>query len=570
MNSRQRKLVLAGNPNVGKSVFFNALTGAYADVSNFPGTTVDVSVGSFHDDFIIDTPGVYGISELNDEERVARKALLDADLILNVVDATHLERDLFLTLQLLSLGKPMLVALNMMDDVERRGILLRSSELSRELGVPVVPTSGKTGQGLSQIKELLLTGTLSRPSAGVEQPEDGTALRARADRLASQVLFRPHRRRTCSERMSAAFLNPLLGLPLLAFTLAGIFLFIGKFVAQTVVGFTQDVVMGTWYYNAVVSLFSRLLNPDSLLGCLLFGEYGLLTMVPIYLLGLLLPLVAAFYLLMSLLEDSGLLPRIAVLSDQAFTKLGLNGKAIIPMLLGFGCVTMALITTRILGSARERLIATVLLCVAIPCSAQFAILLAVASSMEPYYLAVYAAAIFLVFAVTGVLLNKILPGRSTDLFLTLPPLRLPTPGNVIKKTARKAKHFLTDAGPMFLLGGFLISILNYSGGFAVLRRWMAPVTSGLLGLPEETATLFVLSVIKRDLGAAELYSIVRQNLLTQPQLAVTLTVMTLFVPCFASVMILFKERKPLDALLIWAGSFVVAFTAGAAVSAFLR
>ncbi|MDO4552911.1 MAG: nucleoside recognition domain-containing protein, partial [Bacillota bacterium] len=399
--------------------------------------------------------------------------------------------------------------------------------------------------------------------AGATEREECYRLwRSSVDRLCGRHLRYPGESRSGAARLDKLLLNPFTGLPLLLLLLLVIFLFIGKFLTQTVAGFTEGVVMSRWYYNWITGLMTDWLDPDSLWGCVLIGEYGLLTMVPIYLLGLLLPLVVGFYLLMSLLEDSGVLPRIAVLSDRSFSAFGLNGKSVIPILLGFGCVTMALVSTRILGSRRERRIASVLLCVAVPCSAQFAIILAVSSSLEPVYLALYAGTMLLIFSVLGVFLNRILPGQSTDLLLSLPPLRLPTAANALKKTARKSRHFLTDAGPMFLIGGMLISLLNYFNGFPILRQWLSPLTTGLLHLPEDTATLFLMSVIKRDLGAAGLYTMVSRGDLTQPQTLVALTVMTLFVPCIASVMVLFKERGPLDALLIWAGSAIVAFGAG--------
>lgn len=591
MKTTKRKLVLVGNPNVGKSVLFGALTGTYADVSNFPGTTVELATGRYGDWQVIDTPGVYGVSTFNDEERVTKVALEDADLILNVVDATHLERDLFLTCQLLDLGKPLLVALNMMDEAEKAGVKIDLPGLEKDLGVRVIPAAFRESRGLHLVKAYLRQSPAQLRAAFRTHPGGSAAAcggpappfcpdaaeredcyrlwRRSADRLCQRHLAYPRQSSSFAARLDKLLLTPLTGLPLLLLLLLAVFFFIGKVLTQTVAGFTEGVVMGRWYFNWITGLLSPHLPPDGFLHCLLIGEYGLLTMVPIYLFGLLFPLVVGFYLVMSLMEDSGLLPRIAVLADRSFSRFGLNGKAVIPILLGFGCVTMALVSTRILGSRRERQIAAALLCLAVPCSAQFAIILAVAFSLQPVYLLLYALIILAIFTLLGLLLNQVLPGRSTDLFLSLPPLRLPQAGNLIKKTARKSKHFLTDAGPMFLLGGLLISLLNYFNGFPLLRQWLAPLTTGLLGLPEETAALFLMSVIKRDLGAAGLYSMVTGGSLTQPQTLVALTVMTLFVPCLASVMVLFKERGPLDACLIWAGSIIVAFAAGALVAAIL-
>src|SRR5665647_2513385 len=150
-----RRIVLAGNPNTGKSVFFNALTGLYVDVSNFPGTTVEVLQGRWGDDLVVDTPGIYGVSAFNDEERVARDIIVQADLVLNVVDAVHLERDLFLTLQLIDMGLPMVVVLNMMDEAEAQGIAIDIPLLEQTLGVPVVPTAAVEGRGIASVKDAL-------------------------------------------------------------------------------------------------------------------------------------------------------------------------------------------------------------------------------------------------------------------------------------------------------------------------------------------------------------------------------------------------------------------------------
>lgn len=566
---RRLKLGLAGNPNVGKSVIFQALTGVYAEVSNYPGTTVDLTSGHFASWDIIDTPGVFSLSGSNDEERVARDALFDCDCILNVLDATHLERDLFLTLQLFELKKPMLLAVNLMDQAEKDHILLDLSGLSCALDLEIIPLAAAKGTGIERLKTALRASAFRLPT-GIELPNSVweesersyLRLREETDRLSSCFSEKHNRSMGFSERLGNILLNPIVGIPFFSALLCLIFLFIGKFLSQTVVAFTEDYLMGECYYHFIFNLVSSILDPDTFLGNLLIGEYGLLTMVPIYLFGLLLPLLIGFYLTLALLEDSGLLPRIAVLTDSLFTKFGLNGKAVIPLLLGFGCVTMALITTRILGTKRERLIASALLCIAVPCSAQFSVIMAIAGILPAPYFFLYGAAILSLFFLLGHALDRFLPGISSDLFLTLPPLRLPSLKNVLQKTAVKSSHFLEDAGPMFLIGSLLISTLFYTGGFVTLRQFLLPLTEGLLGLPGETATLFLMSIIKRDLGAAYLHSMVSQGLLSFPQMTVALTVMTLFVPCFASLAILFKERGAAAASAIWLASLAAAFCAG--------
>lgn len=358
------------------------------------------------------------------------------------------------------------------------------------------------------------------------------------------------------------------GLPLLAL-LFGIYLFIGRFVAGLVVDFTQGTLMGTWYYNLILGYTSVFMDRDDFIPYLIIGEYGLLTMVPIYLLGLLLPLVASFYFVLYILQDSGLLQRISLSSRRFFRFIGLSGEGVIPLLLGFGCVTAALISVNTLKNERERFIASILLCIAIPCSAQFAIILAVTSILPFRYMFVYMLTIALIFVLSGFLLNRLIPGKLIARIPEPQSLSFPHLIPALAGTFRASRDFLKDAAPTFALGGLLMSVLNYKGAFVVIHKWCEPVTVGLLGLPNRATDLFLLAIIKKDLGAAEFYAAVTKDAFSNIQITVILVVMTLFVPCFASIMILLKDRGLLTALIIWAGSFILSFAAGGSVSAIL-
>ncbi|QOX63053.1 hypothetical protein FRZ06_06715 [Anoxybacterium hadale] len=327
--------------------------------------------------------------------------------------------------------------------------------------------------------------------------------------------------------------------------------------------------IGTYYIAIIKGIITPFLSEDSFWGSLLIGPYGMLTMTPAYLFGLLLPLVAGFFLFRHLLEDSNLLPRIAKLLDRPFHLIGLNGNAIIPILLGFGCVTVALVSTSILGTKRERLIASVLLCISVPCSAQVAIIFSFAFMLGLKYFIFYLLIITLIFILLGALMNLLLPGSLSPSVLPTPPLRFPDIKKNIKTTVSETVEFLKEAVPTFLIGGTVICILDFYNGFMILRQWFAPLTVGFLNVPENAANLFVMSIIKRDLGAAGFYSMVQNGSFTQKEILVTLIVLTLFVPCFASQMILFKQGRPLAAVLIWAGSFLIAFSVGGLVSWFI-
>jgi ferrous iron transport protein B len=602
----KQKIVLAGNPNVGKSIFFNYLTGIYVSVSNYPGTTLDISSGKMDEAAVFDTPGVYGVGSLNDEERVARDFIMSADLIINVVDASHLERDLFLTQQLIDLDKKMIIALNMMDEVAKNKIEIDLDLLEEELGVPVIPTTAAERTGLEAVKsslnkaakgkktfafnsklaaELIKVDDFCQNTADavmiLEEDENircqyktaaakfkdlreeiYTARRQRVDQIVDSVLTYQTNSSQIARQVGYYLLKPLTAIPALIILLYFIYQFIGVFVAQTVVNFTEGYLFSGIYEPFMQQLIANTIGLNNFIGELLAGEFGVLTMAMTYIFGLLLPLVAGFYFLLSLLEDSGYLPRIAVLTDRLLQKIGLNGRAIIPMLLGFGCVTMATITTRLLGTKRERIISIFLLGLVIPCSAQLGVIAGLIAQLEPFYIIVYLMTIFVVYVLAGTFLNKVLPGESSDLIIDLPPMRVPELKNVFSKTYQQTIAFIKEAGPIFVLGAALITILKKSGLLDFITKLAAPVTVNLLGLPAQTATAFVMGVIRRDFGAAGLTAIT----LSPAQITVSLITLTLFVPCIAAMMIMVKERNLKEAIYIWFGSWLIAFIAGGIVN----
>jgi len=362
-------IVLVGNPNVGKSVVFHALTGTYVDVSNFPGTTVELTRGRFGDLDVLDTPGVYGVSSFNDEETVARDVILFAGRIVNVVDAVHLERDLFLTLQLADMGIPMVVALNMADEARSAGVAIDRDLLEDLLGVPVIETVAVQGKGIAELKAALdrarpghpdpeLLGPLSEAqalvpdraeallllegdaavaerhgvTAGTMRDEIYTRRRARVDDLAGHVVSEEIRGASFKAKLSMWMMHPLTGIPMLIALLGVMYLVVGQWIAGNLVGFLQTSVFEGQWYPFVQGIVGHAFAPGSPVFELLAGQFGLLTMTPATLLGVILPLVAGFYFLLSLLEDTGYLPRIAALADRSLGSMGLNGRAVIPLI----------------------------------------------------------------------------------------------------------------------------------------------------------------------------------------------------------------------------------------------
>ena len=610
-------VALVGCPNVGKSVVFGALAEQYVDVSNYPGTTVDTTEAALGDARLVDTPGVYGVSSFDEEERVTRKLVLEADVVVDVVDATQLDRDLFLTLQLLDMGIPTVVALNMMDEAEADGTDIDVDALEAALGVPVVPTVAVDGTGIETLRErideatapettpierwfenlpedvdatraektLLVEGdepTAEQVSEGQIVADGGPPLtaevgqredvyghrRRRVEEVLTDVRTRTERDASWPDRLSDLLLNPLTGTPIALAMLGAIYYLIGDLVAQRLVDFMEITVFGQYYNPAVRSAVGGVL-PDAgwvepVEFLLLNDNLGLLTITVQYLVGVLLPLIVAFYLVISLMEDSGVLPRLAVLTDRGLNRIGLNGRAIVPMIVGVGCVTMAIITTRMVGSRRERLISTGLLGLAVPCSAQLGVIMGLLAGLGLVWWFGYIGILLVVLGVAGVFLDRTLPGESTPLVTELPRMRVPRGRNILRKTYNRTKMFLREAIPLFAATALVISVLEYVGGLDVLERGLSPVT-GLIGLPQEFGQVLLLGLIRRDFAAAGMTDLA----LGPADVFVGLVVITLFVPCILSMTMILKERDAKSALVMWVGSWLVAFGVGGLLAVIL-
>ncbi len=596
------KLVLAGNPNVGKSLVFNALSGMNAEVSNYPGTTVEVTMGTYGAHRLYDTPGIYGVSSFNDEERVARDIILEADIVLNIVDATHLERDLFLTQQLIDMGKKVVVLLNFMDEVRSFGIVIDREALSRFLGVEVLPVTAVTKDGFGSIAEALsraregiqrdelhdhLHGMLTRVGSqaeallilesdpvvaarhgippGERRDEIYIGRRNRVNYIVNQVMTDTATGRRFSEMLGRWALRPLTGVPILIASLYLAYLFVGRFVAQDVVDFTEKKLGAGIWEPWIRSIITMAVPADSWWNALLVGPYGVITMTTSYLLFLLLPLVISFYIALSIMEDSGYLPRLATMVDRVLGIMGLNGRAVIPLILGFGCVTSATITTRLLSTEREKTIATAILQFAIPCSAQLAVIAALLAGAGFGPMLLYAGVILFVLISLGTVLHRVLSGEPSPLLLDLPPMRLPRVRNVLRKTFFRTRNFMKEASGWFFLGALGVGVAQTTGVLAFLVRALNPVTVYWLKLPPAASEAFIMGVVRRDFGAAGLYHMALSPL----QVTVALIVITLFVPCIASLMVMMKERGWKEGLTIWIGTWVVAFSVGGIVSQFV-
>ncbi|HET7294569.1 MAG TPA: ferrous iron transporter B [Vicinamibacteria bacterium] len=584
-----RRVVLLGNPNVGKSALFGALTGLHVNVSNYPGTTVEVSRGTLPGGIeVLDSPGLNSLAGGSEDERVAAAVVRElrdtkGGVVLQVADAKNLRRALLITFQLGQLGVPTVLALNMADEAEERGIRVDASALADSVGVPVVATVATTRRGVEQVRAAL---PHARPPANhlpiapdaaidIGRWLDGhevhpahvaryhAALLGCADRIARRVTSAPAiPTQPALRTLGRIAVHPVWGWPILAAVLGAMFLVVGLLGAQVLVDLLEERLFGGLVSPFVVSLASLL--PWRLLGDLIAGPYGLVTMGLSYGLAIVLPIVTTFFLAFALLEDSGYLPRLAVMADRGFRLLGLNGKAVLPMVLGLGCDTMATLTTRILPTRKERILATLLLALGIPCSAQLGVILAMLSAVPPLFGFVWAGAVATVMLVVGLIAARVLPGERGAFLVELPPLRRPSLENVLAKTAARVEWYLKEALPLFLVGTLALFVLDRTGALAAVIRLGEPIVVTALGLPAEASAAFLIGFLRRDFAATRLFDMSRHGALTDAQTVVAMVTITLFIPCVANVLVIAKERGARASAVIAAVVFPVAILGGMA------
>jgi ferrous iron transport protein B len=538
-----RKILLMGNPNVGKSVIFTRLTGVNVIASNYPGTTVEFTRGHMklgdEQVEIIDVPGTYDLDPVSPAEKVAVRMVQEGDVIIDVVDATNLERNLNLTLQLLQDGKPVVVVLNLWDETRHIGIFIDVDKLREILGVPVVPTCAITGEG---IKELVSEIPHAKVSSFRYDPEKRWE---KVGEIVGQVQRITHRHHTFLERLEDLSIKPATGLPLALVTLFVIFQII-RFIGEGLIGFVFEPIFEKLWAPLVMQV-SGLLGSgflhDILIGRLVEGRIdfveslGLLTtglFVPI---AMVLPYVFSFYLVLSFLEDSGYLPRLAVLVDNVMHKFGLHGLAIIPMMLGLGCNVPGAMATRVLETRRERFIAATLMAIAVPCMAQMAMVAGLIGKYGAKGFGLVFGSLFLVWVVLGVLLNRFSKGESPEIFVEIPAYRMPYWRALLKKVWMRIRGFLREAIPFVLLGVLVTNILYSAGIIRFIGRLTSPIVTGVLGLPQDAVGALIIGFLRKDVAVGMLLPLG----LNLSQLVVASVVLTMYFPCIATFAVLIRE-----------------------------
>ncbi|AZR73584.1 ferrous iron transport protein B [Anoxybacter fermentans] len=636
------KIALVGSPNVGKSMIFYRLTGQYVTVSNYPGTTVEVSWGQFKRGEIvvdiIDTPGIYSLFPISEEERVTRRLLLfeKPDLILHIIDAKNIQRMLPITLQLIEAGFKVILVVNMMDEARRRGLKINFSALKKKLGIPVIPTVSITGEGIDKLKKLITELVVDINQAKCRKPlhcyypgeieillkriqfllkgkypitkrsialfllqNDEEILewvKEVEDSMTVKQILKILKKRPVDERkfysykitiarqkknelilrnifdtsqakvpyfqtfISQLCTRPLTGIPILFLVLYfGIYRFVGGIGAGVLVDFLEESIFQKWL-NPLFTLWFKKLVPWESLQSLFVGEYGIFTLGVRYAVAIILPIVGTFFFVFSILEDSGYFPRLALLVDRIFKLIGLNGRAVIPMVLGLGCDTMATLTTRILESRRERIIATLLLALAIPCSAQLGVITGLLSK-EPGGLVIWFLVVVGILFLVGFLADKLMPGIKSGFYIEVPVLRWPKLSNIIVKTRARICWYFIEILPLFVYSSVLIWICQITGVFQRLLDLLEPVMLQL-GLPREAAVVFLFGFFRRDYGACGLFDLYQQGILKGDGLIVASIILTLFVPCIAQFAVMVKEYGLKVGLLISGFIFSFAFLVG--------
>jgi ferrous iron transport protein B len=579
-------ILLIGQPNVGKSVLFGRMTGIKTIASNYPGTTVSYAEGKLgvgdKKFSVVDAPGTYSLEPLDDAAQVAVDLLDRAKKIVNVIDATHLERNLPLTLELIEQGIPMVIALNMSDEAKHKGIEIDTEKLSKELGVPVVPTVARTSQGVNKLINQLMRLRDHKPAPADPQThpghhphippvgeEDSDNQHSHLDRneswrrvgeISSRVQSLVHRHHTVSEWLEDLSVHPVWGgfvaFSVLAFSLAAVRL-IGEFLIAGDIGvwgepwfnipFGTELFFDTLWKPPMLAL-AKYLGSDSwlshiLIGTLIDGDidfmqsFGVLTSGLFVPLGAVLPYIISFYLVISILEDTGYLPRLAVFLDNIMHKFGLHGYAIIPTMLGLGCNVPGIMATRILETTSQRFITATLISIAIPCSALQAMIIGFVGSYGfwPMFTVYFVLLINWVFI--GLLLRWLTPGFAPGLLVEMPPYRLPQGKALWLKLKMRTISFLKEAVPIVMLSVLIVNIFYQFKIFDLVANLFSPLVSGLWNLPKEAIVPLLVGFLRKDV-AVGLFGPLN---LTEAQLVTGAIVLSMFFPCIATFSVLFRE-----------------------------
>jgi ferrous iron transport protein B len=572
-----RRILLMGNPNVGKSVIFSRITGVRVIASNYPGTTVEFCQGCIGSGAqkvdVVDVPGTYSLDPTSPAEKVAvamlQKAIDAKDsIVVNVVDATNLERNLNLTLQLSKKNIPVIIALNLWDEAKHIGITIDVKALEQILNIPVIPTVAITGEG---IKELVIR--MGEAIKGTYDFDDAERWHE-VGKIVDRVQVIKHKHHTVAERIGDLTIHPWTGIPMAVAVLFLLF-FVIRFIGEGLIKLlAQPFFEDVW--APLMMQVSHLLGTDTFLHKIIIGQlydgridfgqsFGILTTGLYVPFGAVLPYIVAFYLGLSILEDSGYLPRLAILLDNAMHAIGLHGMAIVPMFLACGCNVPGVLATRILETKKERFIAATLMSISIPCMAQTAMIIGLLGKYGVRGIFPVFFILFLVWLVVGNILRVMVKGESPEIFTEIPPYRLPHVMTLLKKVWMRIQWFLKEAVPFVLLGVFVVNLLHAFGVFIFLSHIAGPITSKLLGLPFEAVAALLIGFLRKDLAVGMLAPLG----LSLKQLIIACVMLTMSFPCIATFAVLLRELGIVD---MFKAAFIMlcsAFAVGAILNLIL-
>jgi ferrous iron transport protein B len=535
------KILLMGNPNVGKSVIFSRLTGIEVVSANYPGTTVEYMEGRMklgeEMATLVDAPGVYSLDPTSNVEEVTRKIFAQgADVIVNVIDSTNLERNLNLTLQILEWGLPTVVALNLWDVATHKGIEIETSALENELGVQVVPTVAVSGQGIYELVEALASARAT-PPLHFDSPDQRWA---RIGEIAAKTQKVLHRHPSIFDKLEDISIKPLTGIPIALLVLYLAFSLVIE-VGEFLISITDPIFLA---YSIFISAFVESHISSELIQEILIGSspellksFGILTTGLYIPFGIVLPFLIPFYLILGVLEDIGYLPRLSIILDAFMHRIGLHGAAILPCVLGMGCSVPAVLSVRILESPKQRYLAVTLMTMAIPCAAQSAMIFGMLAPYGLKYIFMVYLTLFLTFVITGFILHRIIGGESPEIFMEIPPYRMPNTGSLLKKTFIRTREFLKEAVPYIALGMIVMNFFYLSGLMHLIGEVLRPVVSGLLGLPSDAATPLIIGFLRKDTGIAMFAPLG----MSPEQLVIASVVLAMYFPCIATFMVMLKE-----------------------------
>jgi len=632
-DKREYVAALAGNANVGKSATFNQLTGVDQEIGNWPGKTVERAEGLLQHRGqrirVIDLPGIYSITALSTEEQISREFIAHdhPDVVVNILDASALERNLFFTLQLAELGSPMILAVNQVDLAAQKGIRINTAVLSALLGVPVIPTIAIQGKGIAELSDAIVRAVRDRPKphripygkevedriqkimellpagaggypprwtaikllegdpdtvweAKKQAPEvvaaaqaytheletihgepAGTVLSGEryhaAERIVAEVMeiHTPGDQEiSLTEQFDRIALHPVLGYLLLVLTIGGLLVW--------------TFVIGAWISEHITTVLAGIapIQPlvkgtamDILFAGAWTGFVAALTLI--------IPYVIPFYLFLALIEDSGFLTRFSLMLDRGMHKMGLHGKAIIPLVLGFGCTVPACLSCRIIESPKQKFLATFLVTL-VPCSARTIVILGVVAAFVNIWwaLALYLFD-FVLIVILGRIAFRVLPGESVGMIMEMPDYHIPHLPGVLGQTWQRTKSLIWIVLPAYIVGSIAITAAYAAGFLEPINSALAPVTVLLLGLPVMTGVVFVFGIIRKEMTILALAALfgttVFSRIMTPAQLIVFALVTMLYVPCLSTVLVLAQEFGWRRALSITALETALAVGTGA-------